>query len=64
MEELTKKQEDFVSEQGREQMKITCDFCKEEFDEEDMDLCLIDEGETVWLCRSCEENHKKGCEEK
>ncbi len=62
MEELTKEQEDIVLEQGREQMKIKCDFCKDDFDEEDMDLCPIDEGEIVWLCRSCEDNHIRRCE--
>ncbi len=44
-------------------MKIKCDFCKEEFNEEDMDLCIVDEHETVWLCRNCEEKHNRRCEE-
>ena len=34
--------------------KRRCEFCKERFDDEDLDLIKMDRGESVWICGSCE----------
>ena len=42
-----------------------CEFCKEYFDEEEMDLVRVSDdkegigSESVWLCRNCEEEMRK-----
>ena len=32
-----------------------CEVCGKEYEENDLDLVEVDECESVWVCRNCEE---------
>ena len=52
MDELTSEQEDLILEAGR---KCVCEMCNESFSEEDLDFVSIEGGDSLLVCRSCEE---------
>ena len=46
--------EDRKNERRKEERERQCEFCSNWYEEEELDLVKIEEGESVWLCRSCE----------